>query len=145
MGDRQSVHESAARGVQLERTAPQPESVLHDRGVAPLTIGCGGGHDEGVDLVDAGPRECSSSGTHRHVDRGAVDVSFADAGSLDDPLVAGVEHLLEIVVGEHPLGQIGAPTDDLGPADSGGDARHQLVLSQATGWRGVMRSPSTAM
>ena len=37
-------------------------------------------------------------GRHARID----DVPLADAGPLQDPLVGGVDHLLEVGVGQHP-------------------------------------------
>jgi hypothetical protein len=34
------------------------------------------------------------------------DVALLDAGALDDPLVRGLEHALEVFVGEDAFGQI---------------------------------------
>ena len=62
------------------------------------------------------------------------DAAFADAGALDDPLVAGVDALLEVGVGEPLLGERGAPPGDRG-------AHAQATRSQATGWPSRRRSP----
>ena len=45
-----------------------------------------------------------AAGLDRQADGGAADAALADAGALDDPVVGGVEHLLEVVVGEHLVG-----------------------------------------
>src|SRR5206468_3351507 len=46
------------------------------------------------------------------------DVPLADAGALDDPLVRGLHHPLELLVGEDALRGIGTDTDDLCPGHS---------------------------
>ena len=38
---------------------------------------------------------------------GIDDVALADAGALQDPLVVGVDHALEIVVGQQPRRHVG--------------------------------------
>ena len=60
--------------------------------------------------------------------------SLADAGALDDPLVAGVDALFELGVGEPLVGECGAPAGDRGP-------HAQATRSQATGWPSRRRSP----
>ena len=62
------------------------------------------------------------------------DPSLADAGALDDPLVAGVDALFELGVGEPLVGECGAPAGDRGP-------HAQATRSQATGWPSRRRSP----
>src|SRR5262249_5100501 len=46
------------------------------------------------------------------------DVPLADARALDDPLVGGLDHLLQLVVREDPLGRVRSDSDDAGPAHS---------------------------
>ena len=75
-------------------------------------------HDDQVDLggVDAGIGD-RGLGRLEADDRGRLvigsDVALADAGALDDPLVAGVDLLSEFGIGNDAGGQIGAATDDL--------------------------------
>src|SRR5262249_32026417 len=40
------------------------------------------------------------------------DVALADAAALDDPLVVRVDHLLEVGVGQDPLGRVRADPGD---------------------------------
>ena len=40
------------------------------------------------------------------------DVALADAGALQDPLVAGVDHLLEVGVGQHARRHVGGEAGD---------------------------------
>src|SRR5262249_36931442 len=42
------------------------------------------------------------------------DAPLADPGALADPGIRGVEPFRQLVIGDDPLGQIGAATDDLG-------------------------------
>ena len=145
----EAVDEPGAGGVDVERAAAQAELVLHrGRGGGHGAVGRGGGEDEGVDRrrVDARHLERLAARLDREADGGAADVALVDAGALDDPLVDGVDRLLEVVVGDHLRRQRGAPAGDDGAADVGRDWRAcQTVLSQAMGWRSVTRSPSTAM
>jgi hypothetical protein len=53
-------------------------------------------------------------------DAGIDDVALADPGALQDPLVGGVDHLLEIVIGQHPRWHVGGQTLDLRPRDPRG-------------------------
>ena len=74
------------------------------------------------------------------VSPGAGDPALADAGALDDPLVAGVDALLEVGVGEPLLGEGGAPA---------GDARPRMLRRRAArrpaGPRGGARRGATSM
>ena len=49
-------------------------------------------------------------------DAGVDDVAFADAGTLQDPLVGGLDQLLEVGVGQHARRNIGRQTRDLDAA-----------------------------
>ena len=116
------------------------EAVAHERaGVRDELLGGRGGDDEEVDgvgseagVLDRGGARLDGEARGRLAARG--DATFADAGALDDPLVAGVDALLELGVGEPLLGEGGAPTRDAG-------AHAQATRSQATGWPSRRRSP----
>jgi hypothetical protein len=41
-------------------------------------------------------------------------VTLADAGALDDPLVRGVDHPLQVLVREHPRRCVAARAEDTG-------------------------------
>ena len=58
------------------------------------------------------------------------DPALADSGTLEDPLVRGVDHLLEVGVGEHLLG-------DGGPDPSDPNSVGAVGRPHATGWRTV--------
>jgi hypothetical protein len=67
------------------------------------------------DEVDVGGRQACAfdrgqrcfDGQVRRRDARIDDVAFADAGALQDPLVARLDQLLEIGVGEHPRRDVG--------------------------------------
>src|SRR6185503_15381782 len=95
--------------------------------------------DEEVDRVrgeagvlDRGGTRLDGEAGGRLAARG--DPTLTDAGALDDPLVRGVDALLELGVGEPLLGEGGAPSCDAG-------AHPQATRSQATGWPSRRRSP----
>ncbi len=68
------------------------------------------------------------------VSPGSGDPTLTDAGALDDPLVAGVDPLLEVGVGEPLVREGGAPSRDRRP-------HAQATRSHATGWPSRRRSP----
>ena len=64
---------------------------------------------------DAGRLERAPCGDFRQVDRRFVlrrDVAALDAGTGADPLIGGVDHFLEIVIGHDPIGQARAGAAD---------------------------------
>ena len=63
------------------------------------------------------------------------DAPLADAGARADPLVARIDHLLQLGVGQHAAGQIGAGGDDRGAAPLGGSG-HEIKASAR--WRAVI-------
>src|SRR5207244_6287433 len=70
---------------------------------------------------------------------GPREPSLADAGSLDDPLVGGLDDRLEIGVGDDSLGQGRGHRGDAGESTS----RHREPPSSHTsGWPGCTGSPS---
>ena len=93
-----------------------PEAVADERaGVRDELLGRRGGDDEEVDGVGREPGVLDRGGAG--LDReargrlaGAGDAAFADAGALDDPLVAGVDAPLEVGVGESLLGERRCPS-----------------------------------
>ena len=65
--------------------------------------------------VDAGLRDRLDRRLLREVGRRHAridDVALADAGALQDPLVVGVDHPLEIVVGQQPRRHVGGEPAD---------------------------------
>ena len=56
------------------------------------------------------------------------DMAFADAGAGDDPLVAGVDQLGHVLVGQHPFRQVAA-----GAGDAGVDATFGLTHARTPG------------
>ena len=62
--------------------------------------------------VDAALRQRAPGGLHRHVGSRHLrirDVALADAGALQDPLVVGIDHLFQILVGEHARRRCSSP------------------------------------
>ena len=117
--DRQAVDRARARGEHVHRAgAPATEPVLDD---------VAGGREDHV-------RAGRADGDEFHVFRQEVralerllrradgevrrrlvlvgDAALADAGPLDDPRVVGLDHLLEIGVGQDPLGRVRADPGD---------------------------------
>ncbi len=55
------------------------------------------------DAVDAALREGALGGLDGHIGSGhfrARDMAFADAGAVHNPLVVGLDHFLQVLVGE---------------------------------------------
>ena len=80
-------------------------------------VGRGRAEDDQIDFVgrDARSLQGTSRRRHRQIDGGLAlrgDVALADAGALLDPLVAGLDHLLEIFVSQHLLGKMTAGAHD---------------------------------
>jgi len=79
---------------------------------------CGGRDDDGVDLLggDAAGFECFSACRDRHLDDvffGIGESAVLDAGSRLNPLVAGVDELADLIVGDYPFGAVNAQTEHL--------------------------------
>ena len=76
------------------------------------------------------------------------DVPLPDSGALSNPLIAGVETLGQLLIGDHPLGQIGAAADELRPdrhqraAAAGGVA---AMLTRSRSCRIFSRKPCCSM
>ena len=79
----------------------------------------GDDHDVEVRAVEPGVVERGGEGLNGQLEgplNGLVDpASFADAGPLNDPLVGGVDHLLQIGVGQHALGHRRADAGETHP------------------------------
>ncbi len=63
------------------------------------------------------PRSCEhdARGFDRHIGRrdfGRGDVALRNSGSLENPLVAGVDHFLEILIGQHARRHVAAERTD---------------------------------
>ena len=139
--DDELVDEPGAAGVEVERAAAQPRPSptnapvcgMSCSGVAVATMSRS--MSSGVSpacLIAAAP---ASIARRRGRLAGAGDAALADAGALDDPLVAGVDALLEVGVGEPLLGERRCPSRR-------SQARiAQATRSQATGWPSRRRSP----
>ena len=109
------VHEARAGGVDVERAATQAELVLHRGGVAPLRSGVVVASTSGVDLARVEARPSRAPARPDSIESPTVraaDAALADAGAGDDPLVARVHHLGQLVVREHLLRERGPPPRD---------------------------------
>ena len=130
--DDELVDEAGAPGVEVERTAAHAQAVADEgAGVGDELLGRRGGDDEQVDRVGGEPGVLDRGGAGLDGEgRGRLtvvgDAALADAGALDDPLVARVDALLEVGVGEPLVGDRGAPAGDRRP-------HAQATRSQATG------------
>ena len=106
-------------------------------------IGRRGGEHERVDArrFEAGHVERQPPGLDRQPGRGAADVALADAGPLDDPLVAGVEPISSRSWLVSVFGGSAVPQPVITARGRRmlrhGDAFLQLVRNQAIGWRAV--------
>src|SRR5207237_7094318 len=98
---------------------PRTDLRLHHAGRARKNrIGSRGADDDEPDLggSDACFFQRGLDGVHGEIGRGHArlrNVPLADAGALQDPLVAGLDHLLEIGIREHPRGNERSKAGDL--------------------------------
>ena len=100
------VGEAGAGRVQVERTAAEPQLGVDDRrSPRHALVGRGGGQDQQVDIggLHAGHLHGGPAGLDAHGGGGQADAALADPGALPDPLVAGVHHRGQVVVGEDLL------------------------------------------
>jgi hypothetical protein len=122
VGHAQCVDEAAAHGLQVERrlAVGHAELGLHDAGGAGENqVGRGGGDQQQVDIVDrqAGRIERGARRLSRQI---AGELAFggnmtlADAGAIDDPLIVRLDQLFEIGVGEDAGRQIAAGAENAG-------------------------------
>ena len=112
----EGVEEAGAGGGEIEAPgAGGAELVLHEAGGGGEEhVGGDGGDDDGVEFagVDAAAlaRQILGGfgGEIAGGDAGVDDVTLADAGALDDPLVVGGDHFFEVGVGEQAGRDVGA-------------------------------------
>src|SRR5690606_2684810 len=121
VGHRQRVDEARAGRVDVEgRAAVGAQAVLHQAGGGREDdVGGGGAEHAQVELgrLDAGRVQRARGGVEGQVAGGFAlggDVPLADAGPGGDPLVAGVDELRQVVVGQHLFRQVAAGTRDAG-------------------------------
>ena len=116
--DREAVDEARAHRLQVEGGAMRDAEPGLDRdraGRKRVVRGGGGEHDE-IDRLrlDPGGGKRGLRRLEPHVGgdlAGRRDVALADAGALDDPLVAGVDLAGELLVGEDALRQVAAAAE----------------------------------
>src|SRR5690606_30713098 len=119
VGDRERIQEARTGCVDVERTAAghaQPLLQQAGRGREDQ-VRRGGADDDQVEFVGtaAGSFERAYRRVVREVHRGLAfggDVALTDAGARGDPLVAGVDDLRQVVVGQHLAGKVAAGTGD---------------------------------
>jgi hypothetical protein len=104
---RQRIEEARTSGAQIESPrVVRTDLVLQQAGGARKDrVRCRGPHDDEPDISrgEAGLSNRPFCGLFRQVGRGRArvyDVSFADAGALQNPFVAGIDELFEIGVRE---------------------------------------------
>ena len=112
-----------------------------------VVVGAGGrGHDQ-VELgrVDGGALDRQPCGLGAERCRGVAgcgDPPFADAGALRDPLVAGVDHGGDLVVGHHAVRHVRADAEQRDALAAGGDHWPGSVSAKVRAARQAS-SPST--
>ncbi len=125
--------EAGTRGVDVVRRAREAEQRLCKTcGGREDHIGARGAHDEQIDVSggDAGISERPCGGPNSKMRRCLTfrdDPSLPDAGTRHDPLIRGLDHLLEFLVGEYALRQVRSDADDAGACI------HGLMVSSADG------------
>ena len=117
----EAVYEAGAGGDEIESPgATRANGVLHQAG--------GGGEevvrrdradDDGVELGrrHAALGEGAFGGLNGHVGSGHLgphDMALADSGAIHDPLVVGLDHLFEVLVGEHARRSVAPQRADFG-------------------------------
>src|SRR5690349_7152280 len=154
--EREAVAEPGAGGRDVEGGRLVGAELVGDRG----GDGWGLQHvrhrrdDHAVDLrrLDAGPLHGLAGRGHRHhLDAlvGPGEAPLLDAGALLDPLVAGVDGLDDLGVGDHPRRAVGADPQELGlpgagrRLECGGHALTPSGWRRISGWPGETMSPSS--
>ena len=148
---RQAVHRARAGGQQVDRAGPAAaEPVLDDvadRGKDHVRRGRADRDELDVLGDQVGALQRLLGGLHREIGGGLAvvgDAPLADAGTLHDPLVARVDQLLEIRVGQHALGCVGADTDDPCPRHSRPPSRPPRAISASSAALMCSLSPAVA-
>ncbi len=120
---RQSVEKSGTGGDQVKApNAFRPKLMLDQAGRRRKQhVGSDSADDDGVQRggLDAPLSQGGAGGLHGQVggsDFGVGNVTLTDAGSLQDPLVAGIHQLLQVGVGQQPRRSVAAERGDLGPS-----------------------------
>ena len=113
-GGGEGVGERRAGGAQVESPrAPRADLVLDETGGAREEhVGRDGPDDDDADVVrrELGVGERAHGGFLAEVRGGDAridDMPLADPGALEDPLVRGVDHLLQVGVGQHARRHVG--------------------------------------
>ena len=126
---RQRIGEPGAGGAEVEAPGVVGADLRlqHARGARKDRVRRRGADDDEAELVggDAGLAHRpfgGDLGEVRGADAGLGDVALADAGALQDPLVGGVDQLLEVRVGQHPRRHVGGQAGDLDGAELPGSA-----------------------
>ena len=117
----EAVEEAGAGGVEVDRRGALGADDAGDLGREARrdAVGREGRDDDVVDLGAGAPGvvEREQAGARRQVGERLVALevaALADAGAAHDPLVVGVQALLEVAVGDDVVGQRGADAEDAG-------------------------------
>ena len=118
-GDRRRVHEAAACCIQIECSSVDcAESLLQEAGVArKRDFRRDRGEHEKIDIGRLNAGRCQRplrSNFGKIGDLDMADAALVHAGAFDDPLIACVNHLLEIGVGQLHRRHALAPAGDCG-------------------------------
>jgi len=115
----QGKHEPAADGLQIEgRTATHAQLGLQQACGAGKNLVRGGGGDQNhvqIGRAQTGGIERLARGVQRQIRgrlAGCRDVPNPDPGAIEDPLVGGIDHLLQIGIGQQALRQVASGTRD---------------------------------
>jgi len=142
--DLQCVDKAGAGGGEVEAPgAGCADLFLHEAGSGGEEhIRRDGGDEDGLDLggVNAAAAQAVARGLGGEVAGGYAlvhDVALMDAGALDDPLVVGGDHLLEVGVGEKAGRNVSSYRRDLG-ADAVPGLQLQTQTSDLPGQRATV-------
>ena len=121
VGGAESIDEAAAYCLNIERRAAfRAELRLqHARGAREHHVRRSGRDHDETDVLraDAGRLDCLAAGRKREIARVfgvRSDMALANSGARENPLVGGIHHALEVLVGEDFARQVAAGAHDAG-------------------------------
>src|ERR1700693_5655529 len=119
-GRGQAIDETRAGRHQVESPGPLGSDTILDQAgrAGEQHVGCDSANDDCIQVagVDAAVIERNAGSLDGHVGSGHFgrgDVALHDAGTLDNPLVGGLDHPLQVLVGQNSGGRIAAQRSDL--------------------------------
>jgi hypothetical protein len=137
IGHRQGVDEAGAGRIDVERSAlGHAETVLQQAGGGRKHhVGGGRADQQQIDVarLQSGRLHGLARSLLGQVASGLTlggDMALRDAGAFANPLVAGIDHFLEIRVGQDLLGQVPAGSDDARVHAVLNSLNHEFALSQ---------------